>query len=60
MIRFTIRKWRRVLMLSATFFISTFSWNCVQKKNPGIGQDQIDQDMLLNGTKTDTFSLFTL
>jgi hypothetical protein len=56
---FTKLKWRRVGVLSATFILALFVTSSCKKEQTGIGQNQIDQDALLNGQKVDTFSLFS-
>lgn len=45
-------------VLSALLLLLLISAACT-KKNPGLGKDIIDPDVLLNGITTDTFELYT-
>jgi len=51
--------WRKVLVLSATFLLTLLVGLSCKKKINTIGQNNIDQNEVLNSSGLDTFSIYT-
>ncbi len=54
-----IKKWRQVLVLTATFLILSLAISSCKKKGDFLGETALNQDDLLNSASLDTFSIFT-